>query len=76
LPSTWRPLRTLAAALGTDGVRNVRGAKVARGEPRALSGEQYARLLRIPDLRTTGKRASRCSTFSAPPGASGSGRDR
>jgi len=50
-------LRTLAAALGTDGVRNVRGAKVARGEPRALSAEQYARLLRMPDLRTTaGKR--------------------
>jgi integrase/recombinase XerD len=50
-------LRTLAATLGTDGVRNVRGAKVARGEPRALSAEQYARLLRMPDLRTTaGKR--------------------
>lgn len=50
-------LRTLAAALGTDGVRNVRGAKVARGEPRALSAEQYDRLLRMPDLRTTaGKR--------------------
>ncbi len=50
-------LRTLAAALGTDGVRNVRGAKVARGEPRALSADQYARLLRMPDLRTTaGKR--------------------
>ena len=50
-------LRTLAAALGTDGVRTVRGAKVARGEPRALSAEQYARLLRMPDLRTTaGKR--------------------
>lgn len=50
-------LRTLAAALGTEGVRNVRGAKVARGEPRALSADQYARLLRMPDLRTTaGKR--------------------
>lgn len=50
-------LRTLAAALGTDGVRNVRGAKVARGEPRALTATQYARLLRTPDLRTTaGKR--------------------
>jgi hypothetical protein len=55
-PSTC-PRRTLAAALGTDGVRNVRGAKFARGKPRALSAEQYARLLRMPDLRTTaGKR--------------------
>lgn len=50
-------LRTLAAALGTEDVRNVRGAKVARGEPRALSAEQYDLLLRMPDLRTTaGKR--------------------
>ena len=50
-------LRTLAAALGTEDVRNVRGAKVARGEPRALSAAQYSRLLRMPDLRTTaGKR--------------------
>lgn len=50
-------LRTLAAAFGTDGVRNVRGAKVARGEPRALSVDQYVRLLQMPDLRTTaGKR--------------------
>ena len=45
-------LRTLAAALGSDDVRSVRGAKVARGEPRALSAEQYARLLRMPDRRT------------------------
>ena len=50
-------LRTLAIALGTDGVATVRGAKVARGEPRALSAEQYSRLLRMPDLRSTaGKR--------------------
>ena len=53
-------LRTLATALGTDGVAGVagvRGAKVARGEPRALSAGQYDRLLRMPDLRTTaGKR--------------------
>ncbi len=50
-------LRTLAAALGVEGVRDVRGAKVARGEPRALTGEEYARLLRMPDRRTTaGKR--------------------
>ncbi len=47
----------LAGALGVDVVGEVRGAKVARGEPRALSGEDYARLLRMPDLRTiAGKR--------------------
>jgi integrase len=35
----------------------VRGAKVARGEPRALNGDEYGRLLRMPDLRTiAGKR--------------------
>ena len=49
-------LRMLAAALQIDGVGSVRGAKVARGEPRALSAEQYARLLRMPDLRTTAGR--------------------
>jgi hypothetical protein len=39
--------------------------KVARGEPRALSAEQYAQLLRMPDLRTTaGKRDLRFSIFS------------
>ena len=50
-------LRTLAAALGVEGIRDVRGAKVARGEPRALTAGEYARLLRMPDRRTTaGKR--------------------
>ena len=50
-------LRALAGALGVDGVREVRGTKVARGEPRALSADDYARLLRMPDLRTiAGKR--------------------
>lgn len=50
-------LRALAGALGVDGVREVRGAKVARGEPRALSAEDYTRLLQMPDRRTTaGKR--------------------
>ncbi len=50
-------LRTLAAALDDDGVDRVRGARVARGEPRALSAEEYARLLRMPDRRTRqGKR--------------------
>jgi integrase/recombinase XerD len=50
-------LRTLAGALRIEGVREVRGAKVARGEPRALTAEEYARLLRMPDRRTTaGKR--------------------
>lgn len=56
-PKHLSALRTLATALGVDGIRNVRGAKVARGEPRALTGEQYRRLLRMPDRRTTaGKR--------------------
>ena len=45
-------LRTLAAALGAHDVHQVRGGKVARGEPRPLSVEQYARLLRMPDRRT------------------------
>jgi site-specific recombinase XerC len=50
-------LRLLATALGVDGVRDVRGAKVARGEPRALATDEYARLLRMSDQRTTaGKR--------------------
>jgi integrase/recombinase XerD len=50
-------LRTLAAALEIDGVDRVRGARVARGEPRALTAEEYARLLRMPDRRTRqGKR--------------------
>ena len=47
-------LRTLAAALDVDDVQTVRSGKVARGEPRPLSAEQYARLLRMPDRRTTG----------------------
>ena len=38
-------LRAPAGALGVDGVREVRGAKVGRGEPRALSAEDYTRLL-------------------------------
>jgi site-specific recombinase XerC len=33
-------LRTLASELGIEGVRDVRGAKVARGEPRALTAEE------------------------------------
>jgi len=50
-------LRTLASALQVEGVRDVRGAKVARGQPRALTAQQYTRLLRMPDRRTTaGKR--------------------
>ena len=51
-------IRGLAAAVGADAeVRTVRSASVARGEPRALSHEEYARLLRMPDRRTRqGKR--------------------
>ena len=51
-------IRGLAAAVGADAeVRTVRSAGVARGEPRALSHEEYARLLKMPDRRTRqGKR--------------------
>jgi site-specific recombinase XerD len=51
-------LRQLAAALDADpAVRAVRSASVARGEPRALSHDEFARLLRMPDRRTRqGKR--------------------
>ena len=51
-------LRGLAEALGIDAqLRTVRSARVARGEPRALSHEEWARLLRMPDRRTRhGKR--------------------
>ena len=54
------PLRAaqLAAALDVDpAIRTVRSQSVARGEPRALSGDEFARLLRMPDRRTRqGKR--------------------
>jgi len=47
-------LRTLADALGSDPqIAKVRSQTVARGQPRALTGEEYARLLRMPDRRTT-----------------------
>src|SRR3954447_1882141 len=51
-------LRSLADALGVDAqLRTVHSARVARGEPRALSHEEWARLLRMPDRRTRrGKR--------------------
>ena len=51
-------LRQLAASLDADpAIRTVRSESVARGEPRALSGEEFARLLRMPDRRTRkGKR--------------------
>jgi hypothetical protein len=50
-------LRRLADELGADDVRRVRGASVARGRPRHLTGEQYARLSKMPDRRSTaGKR--------------------
>ena len=51
-------LRTLADALGADPqIAKVRSQTVARGQPRALSGDEYARLLRMPDRRTIrGKR--------------------
>jgi integrase len=45
-------IRGLAAAVGADAdVRTVRSASVARGEPRALSHEEFARLLKMPDRR-------------------------
>jgi integrase/recombinase XerD len=51
-------LRGLAEALGADAaVRTVRSARVGRGEPRALTHDEWARLLRMPDRRTRqGKR--------------------
>jgi site-specific recombinase XerD len=51
-------LRQLATELDADpAIRTVRSQSVARGEPRALSGEELARLLRMPDRRTRkGKR--------------------
>jgi site-specific recombinase XerD len=51
-------VRGLADALGADAaVRTVRSAAVARGEPRALSQDEWGRLLRMPDRRTRqGKR--------------------
>ena len=51
-------LRGLAEALGSDqAMRTVRFARVARGEPRALTHDEFARLLRMPDRRTRqGKR--------------------
>ena len=51
-------LRGLAEALELDlQLRSVRSARVARGQPRALSHEEWQRLLRMPDRRThQGKR--------------------
>jgi site-specific recombinase XerD len=51
-------LRTLADALGADPrIVKVRSQTVARGRPRALSGDEYARLLGMPDRRSMrGKR--------------------
>jgi site-specific recombinase XerD len=51
-------IRGLAAAIGADAdVRTVRSGSVARGEPRALSQEEFTRLLKMPDRRTRqGKR--------------------
>ncbi len=51
-------IRGLAAAVGAHAdVRTVRSASVARGEPRALSHDEFARLLKMPDRRTRqGKR--------------------
>jgi integrase len=52
-------LRGLADALGgaEAQLRTVRSARVGRGEPRALSHDEWARLLRMPDRGTRhGKR--------------------
>jgi site-specific recombinase XerD len=46
-------LRGLAVELGVDAqLHTVRSARVARGEPRALSHDEWSRLLRMPDRRT------------------------
>jgi len=51
-------LRALALEVDAEpAARRVGSARVARGEPRALDAEQFARLLRMPDRRTRqGKR--------------------
>jgi integrase len=46
-------VRKLAAALAADpAIHQVHAARVAPGEPRALSLEEYGRLLAMPDRRT------------------------
>jgi integrase/recombinase XerD len=46
-------VRKLAAALDADpAIHQVHAARVAAGEPRALSIEEYGRLLAMPDRRT------------------------
>ena len=62
-------LRTLAGALGVEGVRDVRGAKVARGEPRALTrrGVRAAAADARPAHHRRANATSRCCTCSAPP---------
>jgi hypothetical protein len=48
-----RKLRGAKPAVGADAdVRTVRSVSVARGGPRALSHEEFARLLKMPDRRT------------------------
>ena len=50
-------IRQLALALEVQGVGRVKGERVPHGEPRPLSQAQYAKLLKMPDRRTTrGKR--------------------
>jgi site-specific recombinase XerD len=52
-------LRGLADALGVEAqqLRTVRSARVGRGDPRALTHDEWQRLLRMPDRRTRqGKR--------------------
>lgn len=51
-------LRTLADALDVDPqIAKVRSQSAARGQPRAISHDEYERLLRMPDRRTRqGKR--------------------
>jgi site-specific recombinase XerC len=51
-------LRQLAAAIDADpAIRTVRSQSVARGEPRAVSQDEFTRLLRMPDRRARqGKR--------------------
>ena len=50
-------LRTLITALGADpAIRLIKSAAVARGEPRALTTDEYKRLLEMPDDSVRGKR--------------------
>jgi len=63
-------IRQLAMALGVQGVGRVRAQRVPRGQPRPLSGEDYGKLLRMPDAGQARPRAAAPAGHgrAAPPG--------